>query len=145
MELCYSPARYGLKIKLRIYLPLEGCPRPIFRADPEYGLRFCRRSIFLYDFPVQRPCVRPYIFLKIVWGHRWGHFLKNQNPIEVIEFQKLPKSKIENGGWNQFAHRITTTVSEFCLGVTNSRKLTDPTNCMECGPWYNIYGIWHGR
>ena len=31
-----------------------------------------------------------------------------------IEFEKLPKSKIENCGCKQFARRITTTVSEFC-------------------------------
>ena len=78
--------------------------------------------------------VLPYIFFKIVWGHRWGQFLKNKNPIEV---SKLPKSKIVNGRWNQFASRISTTVSEFCLGVTNSRKLTDRTNQSGCGPWYS--------
>ena len=59
---------------------------------------------------------------------------KNQNPIEVTEFQKLPKPKIENGGTTQFARRRGTTVSEFCLGVTNSRKLTHPTNHDGCGP-----------
>ena len=32
-----------------------------------------------------------------------------------------------------------TTVSEFCLGVTNSRKLTHPTNYGGCGPWYSLY------
>ena len=67
-------------------------------------------------------------------GTQVRSLFKNQNPIEVIEFQKLPNSKIENGGTTQFDRRSGTTVSEFCLGVTNSRKLTDPTNSMECGP-----------
>ena len=28
-------------------------------------------------------------------------------------------------------------MTEFCLGVTNSRKLTDRTNQSRCGPWYS--------
>ena len=30
-------------------------------------------------------------------------------------------------------------MTEFCLGVTNSRKLTDRTKQSRCGPWYSIF------
>ena len=39
--------------------------RPVFSAGHEYGLRFCRGSIFLHDFPLQRPWSCHTYFLKL--------------------------------------------------------------------------------
>ena len=39
--------------------------RPLFSTDHGHGLRFCRGSIFLHDFPFQRPWSSHTMFLKL--------------------------------------------------------------------------------
>ena len=126
--LYHTPHLPGSKQKNNLPLHEDIYSRPFFSADHEYCLRFCGRSIFLHDFHPKRQ-----------WSsHTFYKIFKNQNPIEVIEFEKLPKYKIENSGTTQFTYRSDTTVSEFCVRVTNSEKLTHPTQLGTCDVWSSM-------
>ena len=99
----------------------------------------CRIGIAVSDlFKLFQECVSGTNIITCIPIHLFGPNLAGLSRILLSNHYKktnFPKSKIENGGFTQFAITSAIPVSEFCLGVTNSRKLTHPTQPGRCGAW----------